>query len=213
MLNNLFSLRRRTAPAQPVNSLLYPHSAEGVPLAAERDHPRRSTVGKSLTRRACVGMRGGASATNGSTNPGERESDGARRNGKALGCARDQRRDRIGSGGIGSAHTGSSVSAFGHPAGGGCGWCGREIARRNGGRRASREGREAAARKDGAPQGYANTYFPAGDVGDIERRPHSFLGSAAMAYVTSCHRRRAHCATGGTRGEGARNTRDTRKGN
>lgn len=113
MLNNLFSLRRRTAPAQPVNSLLQPHSAEGVPLADERDHPRRSTVGKSPARRACVGMRGGASATNGSTNPGERESEGARRNGEASGCARDQRRDRIGSGGIGSAHTGSSVSAHG----------------------------------------------------------------------------------------------------
>lgn len=48
MLNNLFSLRRRTAPAQPVNSPLHPHSAEGGPLAVERDHPRHPTDGNFL---------------------------------------------------------------------------------------------------------------------------------------------------------------------
>ena len=75
----------------------------GVP-PRQAETPARSTDGNQSARR----LRGGASATNGSTNPGERESAAT----KSVADVRAQRRDRIGSGEIVRAHHGLSVSAF-----------------------------------------------------------------------------------------------------
>lgn len=69
-----------------------------TPSRFERDHPRRPTVGNLHTRR--LAWRGERDRRK-----HEPRWDGSRRNGEALKCARDQRRDRIGSGEIGSAHT------------------------------------------------------------------------------------------------------------
>lgn len=158
------------------------------------------------------GLRGGASATAGSANPGGMVAAAM----GSVASARDQRRNRIGRGGLGSAHSGLSVSALGYPASGGreerrC----RLRAAMGKGAQAGREGLPPLARRE-RPNDPHNSNFPAGEVGDIERRPHSFVGSSAMAYVSSCHRRRAHRAMGGTRGEHSEgretHTRDTRKG-
>ena len=143
------------------------------------------------------GLRGGASATAGSATPGGMVAAAM----GSVASARDQRRNRIGRGGLGSAHFVSSVSALGYPASGGreerrC----RLRAAMGEGAQAGREWLPPLARRE-RPNDPHNSNFPAGEVGDIERRPHSFVGSAAMAYVSSCHRRRAHRAMGGTRGE------------
>lgn len=94
MLNFVFILRRRTSPK--VRNT--PQVPKAVPSRFERDHPRHPTDGNLHTRRL---------AWRGARDRRERKPrrDGSRRNGEALKCARDQRRDRIGSGEIGSAHT------------------------------------------------------------------------------------------------------------
>lgn len=106
------------------------------------------------------GLRGGASVTAGSTNPGEREREGARRNEKRWSVGGWQRRNRIGRAEI--ANRPHCVEGYRtRPrAGGGRAEKAREIAGTAGepGTQAGREER-AAARNRGAPQRHNRYIF------------------------------------------------------